>query len=775
LLPAFGQRMDNLFKWAKESPLGFLIYLGLWVWMLEELKSWVTPAAPRLPTDPMLWLTLLGVFAGASVVAALGTLVTGWVLRLAWRTLRRRREKETKWAGIYEDPKAMREVHWQQKQAMARSMIAGIEDGSLDIGAIEQLADLLSGPGRTIPPKREDVLIVLRRLLEDPGFLDPKFASIEAEWAHRKLSDYLVLGEKSGVTEKELPALKRIASARGVRRYILGRAASGLIRKWKSNRADRLARGVANQVFPVWAAQGPFKSGAQSAAAMRNAYLAVLGPGEAEAMAEAIAGHALVYDRDPAEWEKTRQDAARAAGPETAKFVERIMVARQDEAPGSGLALTPGDRGEREALDPLPSEEAIGQMSLGELHALVDPEHRVLPDQVTVGFLSAIYRRAMEIACHSHGTANDDRTQAAIIAKVIREQLLKGGECPAELRAAIDATERNARQFGYGTLPWLLEEHKLPANQSIQFTMRSENAHLVGGLLDTLKPDVRAGLRPALIAELLRSRRVANSDSLVFVAHGLAVAHEPATLALFNQAELAALRNAHRDYETARAVLSVMGLLPPATAARAFEPPPPQSLIAECISMSLLRLWANESEREPALFFSGLDPRWRDSFDCARLGLCGHLALATINAIYGSKAYEALRERDLPRIVEVLGRQSADFVKALILIVNDMPEEVAERSCQTFDGMILGLVALAYIPNSDLQSEPFGDVHGLLTNVRVNFLSELRFNLRAMCKGYQLSGFNSSLDASVIFTTGLENSQPSSREDIVFCAPFGPR
>ena len=204
--------MDNLFKWAKESPLGFLIYLGLWVWMLEELKSWVTPAAPRLPTDPMLWLTLLGVFAGASVVAALGTLVTGWVLRLAWRTLRRRREKETKWAGIYEDPKAMREVHWQQKQAMARSMIAGIEDGSLDIGAIEQLADLLSGPGRTIPPKREDVLIVLRRLLEDPGFLDPKFASIEAEWAYRKLSDYLVLGEKSGVTEKELPALTRATS-----------------------------------------------------------------------------------------------------------------------------------------------------------------------------------------------------------------------------------------------------------------------------------------------------------------------------------------------------------------------------------------------------------------------------------------------------------------------------------------------------------------------------------------------------------------------------------
>lgn len=78
---------------------------------------------------------------------------------------------------------------------------------------------------------------------------------------------------------------------------------------------------MAQQVFPVWAAQGPFESGEESAAAMRYAYSAVRGPEEAERMAETIAKHAAAYDSNPAAWERTRQEAARSAGPETEEFV----------------------------------------------------------------------------------------------------------------------------------------------------------------------------------------------------------------------------------------------------------------------------------------------------------------------------------------------------------------------------------------------------------------------------------------------------------------------
>jgi hypothetical protein len=98
-------------------------------------------------------------------------------------------------------------------------------------------------------------------------------------------------------------------------------AVSILLRRWLRAQAFKQAGGVARQVFPVWAAQGPFESGAMSAAAMRHAYLAVMGPDEAERMAEGIAKHAAAYDSNPAAWEENRQRAAQAVGTDTAKFV----------------------------------------------------------------------------------------------------------------------------------------------------------------------------------------------------------------------------------------------------------------------------------------------------------------------------------------------------------------------------------------------------------------------------------------------------------------------
>jgi ribosome modulation factor len=93
------------------------------------------------------------------------------------------------------------------------------------------------------------------------------------------------------------------------------------VRSRASKRAISMARSMARQVFPVWAAQGPFASGAESAAAMRNAYMVVMGPEQTEAMADAIAEHAAAFDHDPATWQETRRDAAQAAVPQTADFV----------------------------------------------------------------------------------------------------------------------------------------------------------------------------------------------------------------------------------------------------------------------------------------------------------------------------------------------------------------------------------------------------------------------------------------------------------------------
>jgi hypothetical protein len=78
---------------------------------------------------------------------------------------------------------------------------------------------------------------------------------------------------------------------------------------------------TAEQIFPVWAAQGPFESGQQSATAMRYAYMAVVGPEEAETSADAILEHAAAYDNDPNEWEKLRRDADPGSNPEFAELV----------------------------------------------------------------------------------------------------------------------------------------------------------------------------------------------------------------------------------------------------------------------------------------------------------------------------------------------------------------------------------------------------------------------------------------------------------------------
>ena len=96
---------------------------------------------------------------------------------------------------------------------------------------------------------------------------------------------------------------------------------------WWRSRIFYSASDMAKQVFPVWAAQGPFDSGAESAAAMRNAYLAVLGTDQTEEMADGIEGHATAYDADPETWEETRRTALEGASSDALTLAEGISAA----------------------------------------------------------------------------------------------------------------------------------------------------------------------------------------------------------------------------------------------------------------------------------------------------------------------------------------------------------------------------------------------------------------------------------------------------------------
>lgn len=98
-----------------------------------------------------------------------------------------------------------------------------------------------------------------------------------------------------------------------------------LVRSWTRNSASNMAR----QVFPVWAAQGPFRSGAESAAAMRKAWLAVFGPEQTGKMADAIKQHETAYDEHPETWEKTRRATADAADSGALTLAEGIAAAEK--------------------------------------------------------------------------------------------------------------------------------------------------------------------------------------------------------------------------------------------------------------------------------------------------------------------------------------------------------------------------------------------------------------------------------------------------------------
>ncbi len=87
---------------------------------------------------------------------------------------------------------------------------------------------------------------------------------------------------------------------------VLGFAFFGARRKRMMDAAGR----ILIEVNSVWAVQGPFKNGEESARAMKIATIAVRGAESVNiaATSEALAKHAAAYDSNVQIWESLRQD-----------------------------------------------------------------------------------------------------------------------------------------------------------------------------------------------------------------------------------------------------------------------------------------------------------------------------------------------------------------------------------------------------------------------------------------------------------------------------------
>jgi hypothetical protein len=66
----------------------------------------------------------------------------------------------------------------------------------------------------------------------------------------------------------------------------------------------------------------------------------------------------------------------------------------------------------------------------------------------------------------------------------------------------------------------------------------------------------------------------------------------------------------------------------------------------------------------------------------------------------------------------------------------------------------------------------FAKAIGFLTEMRVRFLGQLRFSMRALSEGYRLLGPNAPSEVIEIINMGIKNKDPALWEDVSLSPPF---
>lgn len=296
---------------------------------------------------------------------------------------------------------------------------------------------------------------------------------------------------------------------------------AALLWQWYRSHIFKRASGLARRVFPVWAAQGPFDSGEESAGAMRYAYVAVFGQEEAErmGMVEVIANHAAAYDSNPTAWEKNRQEAVLSANSETEEFVtiakglaamdstegtlpwsnnpsahEAHLMRRHNNPyfPESRRNVAHGDLTEAKRKD---KEDYIScQQSFEQL----GKEIEALPPTAISGDLLALRERIDDLIFFSMGVGGP-ATEIASKADQLREAVI------SDLRAAFSGNEEtlnniekadayhkdNVRKFYIPVVAQMLRKKSpIPQEETIP-TILSEDPSAIAIFINSLPEDSR--------------------------------------------------------------------------------------------------------------------------------------------------------------------------------------------------------------------------------------------------------------------------------------------
>ena len=262
--------------------------------------------------------------------------------------------------------------------------------------------------------------------------------------------------------------------------------------------------------------------------------------------------------------------------------------------------------------------------------------------------LTAFQRRLFEIALWNNHVPAEHRNEALRLAESLTVDIeAAAADNPQFLEAVREATKFMVGHAPYGRLFWLIEENKVPSDQTPSFIVRPEHSHLVRGYFEDTSgapPEAIHDLKRDLLLELISDRRPAQTKNAVLILHGLALAREATLEALLEDPELAVFRNAHKDYNSARRTLVDLGVIPNEVRGMSFDPAPKVEDLADLIVLDTqAALKGDNDDADQKAYLDGLGESEKSGFHLARTILTLHLAVAQSTAVHGESFGKDLR------------------------------------------------------------------------------------------------------------------------------------
>jgi hypothetical protein len=279
-----------------------------------------------------------------------------------------------------------------------------------------------------------------------------------------------------------------------------------------------------------------------------------------------------------------------------------------------------------------------------------------LPQEVKFQSIKGAHRRLYDLAYFQHSVDERDRRHAATLIGGLNESIESAvADLPQRLaafRELMEFFESDIRLRGVGSLRWLLDDQKVPPEKILPFIMRPEHGPKLAAFLELIATEVPRW-KPQLIRELVLQRHGKAYPNTVIQLHGLAGSGDSATGAVFTEKELKLLIEAPYQYQSAREVLAVLGLLPIEPRALPLIPEPEEAVLKILVGQTAIDTL---TEAPPELLEPVPPPRGMEGLDrLVPLALCLHLGLTMIESLYGPEPKFLVLDG-----IEALFREAAD-------------------------------------------------------------------------------------------------------------------